>query len=391
VRAEAQQLSLYELSILGDVTNDDRIRLIESVRQMVHDFGLEIGTDVVVHDGTTTAGRNRHAAFAAVFFGGDVRKDAVAVEELVRSSAPIIPTVSSFGDFGSQIPTSLHFANGLRRRNDDVHMLELATALLECVGLLRKQRRAFVSYRRVESRAAGIQLHDLLSARQFDVFLDTHDIRPGEPFQDVLWHRLCDSDVMMMLDTQTYFESKWTRQEMGRARAKEIHVLRVVWPEHRPNPITDMAETIYLDRVDLEGPDGPIAGAVADRIVLAVESLRSRSIASRYMSITGRLRAEVEKIGGTIGGIGAHRAISIHLHDGRRIWAYPVVGVPTAELLNDVADKAARAEQPETPVLVYDHIGIRQQWAAHLKWLDVNIRAVRTLKVAEAGWQLAAW
>src|SRR3546814_10310119 len=98
---------------------------------------------------------------------------------------------------------------------------------------------------------------------------------------------------MVMLDTPTYFDSRWTRQEIGRARAKEIQVLRVIWPEHTPNKLTDLAETIYLDPKELEGPDGPIVAQTADTIVLEVERLRSRSIASRYMSITGKLRADV--------------------------------------------------------------------------------------------------
>ena len=124
---------------------------------------------------------------------------------------------------------------------------------------------------------------------------------------------------------------------------------------------------------------------------MAIERLRGRSIAARYMSLAGSLRAEVEKIGGSIEGVGAHRAIAIRLFDDRRIWAYPIVGIPTAELLNDVAEKALRAGQHETPVLVYDHVGIRDAWREHLIWLDKNIRTVRAIKVREAAWSLAAW
>lgn len=384
-------MSLYELAVLGDATDAQRSRLLQTVQDMVADFGLGIGVDVVVHDGASVPNRDRRAAFAAVYFGGDANKDLAAVDELIRTSAPVIPTIAEGADFATQIPAQLHFANGLRRRADDPEMTALAAGLLECVGLLRRQRRAFISYRRIESRGAAMQLHDLLTSRGFDVFLDTHDVRPGEPFQDVLWHRLCDSDVLVMLDTPTYFESKWTRHEIGRARAKEIHVLRVVWPDHSPSRLTDMAETIYLEKADLSGVDGPIEEATSDRIALAVERLRSRSIASRYMSITGRLRADVDRIGGAITAIGSHRSIAIRLLDDRKVWAYPIVGIPTAELLNDVAEKARRADQRETPILVYDHVGISDAWVAHLKWLDDNIKSVRAIKTAEIGWALAAW
>ena len=384
-------MSLYELAILGHASSGEREILTESLRAMVEDFGLVIGVDVIVHDGMTAASRDKHAAFAAVYFGGTYEVDAKAAQELVRASAPVIPTVAADGNFELQIPTFLQFANGTKRRNDDPSMTELAGALLECVGLLRRQRRVFISYRRIESRMAALQLHDLLTARGFDVFLDTHEIRPGDPFQDVLWHRLVDSDVMVMLDTPSYFDSRWTRQEIGRARAKDIQVIRVIWPTHTPNKLMDMAETVYLDPAQLEGSDGPIAPDVAEAIVIRVERLRSRSIAARYLSITGKLRADVEKIGASVEGVGVHRAVAIRLVGDRKIWAYPVVGVPTAEILNDIAAKARRAGQHEAPVLVYDHVGIRDLWAAHLQWLDEQIRTVRAIKVSEAGWVLAAW
>lgn len=384
-------MSIYEIAILGNVSDDQRKTLVATLDSLIGDFGLQVGDDLLIHDRDTIAEREKAAAFAAVYFGEGEPTDVEVVEQLILASAPIIPTVATGSNFGPQIPGSLQSSNGLIRRADDPNMTELAGALLECIGLLRRQRRVFVSYRRVDSRSAALQLHDLLASRGFDVFLDTHDIRPGDPFQDVLWHRLADSDVMVMLDTPGYFDSRWTRQEIGRARAKDIQVLRVIWPDHSPNKLTDLAETIYLNSEDLEAGDGPIAAHVAEKIALHVERLRSRSIAARYMSITGKLRADVEKIGAAIEGVGAHRAIAVRMIDGSKVWAYPVVGVPTAEILNDIAEKAKSSDPHCVPVLVYDHIGIRDTWRAHLKWLDEQIRTVRAVKVSEAGWSFAAW
>lgn len=380
---------IYELAILGDVTPATRDTLITTLEAMIRNFDLVLGQDVIVHDGESVRNRDKRVAFACAYFGGGQQTDIDAAEELVRDSAPVIPTVEEGSDFNAQIPAVLQGANASLRRRDDPAMQALASALLECVGLLRRQRRVFVSYRRNEAKAAAVELHDLLSERGFEVFLDTHAIRPGEPFQEVLWHRLVDSDVMVMLDTPTYFESRWTRDELGRARAKQIQILRIIWPHHTPNRQTDLAETVYLDHTELERE--VIVPDVAEAIVHRVERLRSRSIAARYMTMVGKLRAEVEQIGGAIEGVGAHRAIAVRLPDDRKIWAYPVVGVPTAEILYDVAEKAQNADRGEAPVLVYDNVGIRDAWGAHLAWLDQHIRVVRSLKVHEAGWQLAAW
>ncbi len=382
---------LYELAILGCYSKEDDQTLRATLGSMISDFGLAIDDQVRIYDADTVANRDLGSAFAAVYFGGPSHKDQEIAQRLLLESVPVIPSVGADGGYEVEIPKFLQPANGLRRRKDDPEMTALAAAMLECVGLLHRQRRVFVSYRRIESRAAALQMHDLLTARGFDVFLDTHDIRPGDPFQDVLWHRLVDSDVMVMLDTPSYFDKRWTRQEIGRARAKEIQVLRVIWPEHKPNKMADLAETVYLEAAELEGPDGPIVSATAEDIVLRVERLRSRSIAARYVSITGKLRADVLKIGGSVEAIGAHRAISLRLTNDKKVWAYPVVGIPTAESLNDVAEKARRADRGAAPVLVYDHIGIRQAWTDHLLWLDENIRSVRAIKVSEAGWTLAAW
>jgi len=138
---------------------------------MVGDFGLTVGTDVILHNAATIAGRDKHAAFAAAYFGGPDQPDRQRAQDIAQSSVPIIPTVGSAGDFGAHIPDFLQGTNGLRRRVDDPELTELSVAMLECLGLLRWQRRVFVSYRRIESRTAAMQLDPF--AMLADKFTDT--------------------------------------------------------------------------------------------------------------------------------------------------------------------------------------------------------------------------
>jgi len=156
---------------------------------------------------------------AAIFFGGE-NPPLANVAKLLERGIPLLPIASDVNRVSEEIPELLrplnclaYTANGPQR---------VATALLECAGLLPRQRRVFVSYRRGEARDAALQLFDALSARLFDVFLDTHGIPPAEDFQTMLWHRLCDSDVLVMLDTPGYFESRWTSDRV-RTRSGERH------------------------------------------------------------------------------------------------------------------------------------------------------------------------
>src|SRR4029077_243590 len=122
------------------------------------------------------------------------------------------------------------------------------------------------------------------SARGFDVFLDTHDIRPGEPFQEMLWHRLADCDVVIMLETAGYFGSKWTKQELGRTLAKGIHILRLIWPKHVSSRHLSLSDTIQLATTDLTAAK-QLTGAMIEEVVKRTENLRSRSVATRHLEI----------------------------------------------------------------------------------------------------------
>ena len=382
---------MYELAILGCPSEAARLTVARTIQDMVADFDLVVGHDIVLHDATTLDSRNPHSLFAAVYFGGPNQDDETIVRNMTLHGIPIIPTIGPAGDGHDELPHFLQHLNILRRSHDDPDMTALVSALLECIGLLRLQRRVFLSYKRTEAYVAASQLHDVLAARGFDVFLDTHELRPGEQFQDALWHRLCDSDVMLMLDTPTYFASKWTRQEFARTLVKNIHVLRLVWPDHQPDRSTDLAQTIYLDTKHLTGPVGPIVDNRLNDIAISVEKLRARSLAARYRALNGQLRLELQKVDATLEGTGAHHSMAVRLSDDRTLLAFPIVGIPTSESFHEVEKRARRAGIMDRPALIYDHVGVRDAWSKHLDWLGKHVKTVRAIKVSEAAWSLAAW
>ncbi len=383
-------MAWYEIIVLGSPTPDQLRELKDRVREAATSFQLTMPGEIDVLVGTATASRNPKAAAVALYFGSDPAVDADKVDELEAAKVPVVPVVpEGIASFSNAVPAALHPVNACTIPADDLRLDTLASVALEIVGLLHRQRRVFVSYRRTDSRDAAVQLHDELSGRGFDVFLDTHDIRPGADFQEMLWHRLVDCDVMIVLDTKKYLDSKWTPQEIGRAQALGVQILRVVWPGHKGTAHLSLSDTIVLAMGDLRRKR--LSAAVVSEVARRAEALRSRSIATRQLEIAGKLKVEVELIKGRFEGIGAHRAMALTLPMGKTIEAYPVVGVPTAEMLNDVHSKATKARHGRFPCLVYDHTGIRPAWLEHLAWLDGNIAGVRTLKILGAGYELVGW
>jgi len=360
------------------------------MRDVAVEFEMVIPDDFAIRFAADVDQRNPKASTVVLYFGGDPTIDADLLDGLRAARHPIVPVMTTGSKVDASIPPSIREINVAFVDATDAQLKELTSVALESLGLLRKQRHVFVSYRRNESREVAVQLHDQLSAQGFDVFLDTHDIRPGEAFQEMLWHRLADCDVVIMLETPDYFGSKWTKQELGRTLAKGIHILRVTWPAHSSSRHLSLSDTIQLAASDFTA-NGQLKDAMIVDIVKRTETLRSRSVATRHLEIAGKLRTEVQRIGGIFDGIGAHRAIAFSLPHGTKIQAYPVVGVPTAELLNDIHDKAVQSAHGRIPCLVYDQLGIRPAWLEHLAWLDQQISAVRALRVLDAGWELVKW
>lgn len=373
----------YELALLGQPTKKQVAEIEDAVSGIISLFGLELRNHVAWSVQPSTFQPSQTRTAAALFFGGK-GVPIGAASTLAAQAIPVIPVVSSLTSVSNELPESIRafgaipYSAGPKR---------IAVALLECAGLLPRQRRVFVSYRRDEARSAALQLFDAFSARLYDVFLDTHGVAPGDDFQEVLWHRLCDSDVLVMLDTPTYFGSRWTAAEFGRALAKGISVLSVGWPAVTPSPRTSTSTRVDLLPTEIDSRDGSIAPSAIERICEQLEAVRSESIAVRRLNLVSTVAIGLERIRGKVVGLGLGNGIYLELADGRRVVVYPAVGVPTSKTLHE----AVLLTPNEEVAVVYDHIGLSEDWLQHLSWLGKNIAAPRWMKAAEVAWDLAGW
>lgn len=372
---------LYQCLVFGAPTPEQVTALTRSISKAMTDFGLKPDEHFSIsegygHDFSETV------PTVAVFFGC---VDATLPEHknLVRLSIPIVPLVSDLAKVTIELPDCLRQLNALALIREDTELVRPSTLALQCLGLLPTQRRVFVSYRRTESRDVAVQLFEALSARQFDVFLDTHSVAVATDFQSVLWHRLCDCDVVVMLDTPGFFDSRWAKLEWGRATDKNISILQLLWPGNAPSRFSALATPRALTIDDFA--DGKLTEAMVEAIALQIEGLRSKSIALRHANIAGHIRSSIERMGGSIEGVGLRRSLVMKLPSGAYAVAHPSVGVPTAVTLHD----AVRDGDPRRTLVVYDHIGLSDEWMTHIDWLGANFKDVQWIKSRQAGWELS--
>jgi hypothetical protein len=314
-----------------------------------------------------------------------------SIVELVRSGLMIVPVVENLGEFNDFVFDELREINGMEFRSDDPDMERVAGVLLEGLSLVRKSRRLFISYKRSETQSVAIQLYEALDHNGFDVFLDTLSIRPGEQFQDVLWHRLADTDVIVLLDSPEFLASRWTSAELARANSTNIQILQLVWPCSRLEASAAFSRAIPLEDSDFRtcslGADARLKDTVVQKVVVETESLRARALAARHSYLVEEFCAEARQLG-LRPYVQPERFITVESKSGKFVAAVPTVGVPDAVRYHEIEAQLDRhPRQHSEVILLYDDRGIREKWLKHLSWLDRQKLRVRSMQVA----QCAAW
>lgn len=378
-------MALYEVAVLGDPSPDQAEQLERGIRAAAEAYELDFGVDLVLQVDPPHFAPPQRTTAVAVYFGGLGGGAKTIRGVLDPTNVAVIPVASTEDNVAEEIPTELRFLNC--HLTDRGGADRLLSTVLECLGLLRRQRRVFLSYRRSEVRDAALQVFDILSARGYEVFLDTHGVARAVDFQEMLWHKLCDVDVMVMLETPTYFTSRWTREEFGRALSKNIGVLNVQWPDTTPSKDTQTCSRVEILPQELDSHTGGLTTAALERIADQLERFRSLSFAVRRISAMAQLTAAIESIHGQVLGVGPHFTTQVRLPSGDDVSVSPVIGVPDSHTLHEAMMRA----NGQPSAVLYDHVGVLPSWNDHLQWLAKNIPRAYWVRSSQAAWDLAGW
>lgn len=364
--------------------------VLETLYHHVSELGLSRESILEIQEENFSRDYKANAPTFCLYFGSNIGtfKNLDLLKILINDANPILPIVSDLSQFTEQIPADLHSVNGfeLGSRND---IEGLVSSILEGLSLLRLSRRLFISYKRDESSTVAIQLFEQLEKNGFDVFLDTHSIRPGESFQEELWHRMADTDVMVLLNTPGFLKSNWTTQELAKANAMSIGILQLIWPTHKLEREAELSIPLQLRNSDFGNSSfkkatGYLKSETITKIINQAESLRARSLASRQDNIITEFMASAKRVGKKAT-FHSERFITVKKDNVEEVVVIPTVGVPQAFTYNQSEELVARIKSKDIGevFLLFDHRNIREKWIKHLDWLD-NYLPVRTIKIVKA-------
>lgn len=373
----------YQLLFLGDTEQGAYKEIRGQFMTAIREFGMdESCVKIIKADSFDIDYSNSQPTFA--FFFGDAKnrnRDLTILTKLLSHGDTIYPIYFRDGDFEQEMPDCIHAINGHQYKEEDVH--KFVNCALESFRLLRKTRKVFISYRRKDSMAVANQLFDVLTRRNFDVFLDTYAISGAENFQEELFHRMSDCDVLIQLNTTDFKNSKWCKAEVEMANMKQIGLVEIIWPNSKLEKWSDLCHPYYLKADDFRhqcfrGKKPLLETKVLNDIARDVESVRARNLAARQDNITGEFVQEANKVGKQV--VKELYYLIETLADRRQRLFLPTVGIPSSFDYYESLEFRTLLNNDRLEIyLLYDELRIRDRWISHLDWLDSSLE-VKTIK-----------
>ncbi|HXD29846.1 MAG TPA: toll/interleukin-1 receptor domain-containing protein [Pyrinomonadaceae bacterium] len=356
---------------MGEPKIEWRTELVKLLKEHLERLGLQPDTELKVFNPSDASAVDWEGVIVSVWFGTEdkaTRQELKLLQRALAENVPIFPVVEDLKRFRDLVPTELRPING-----QVWNCQRIVTDILKEFRLTRSQRQAFISYKRDDCLEVAGQLFDLLSRRGYRIFWDSASVEGGVDFQQALWGRMADVDLLVFLDTPNALTSRWVHQELARAHDLGLGVLQLVWPApHKRTRGTEFSDWLQLSLSDFKrgntGPTCRLTKAALDRVSRAAELARVGSLAARRLRVVGDLvdQAKTAKLEAIV-----HPTNPIELYrKGKKVAdVFAFVGVPDAFSIQQQEITLQRRTLRRSLIL-YNGLGVDPAWTKHLAWLN---------------------
>jgi hypothetical protein len=356
----------YQLVLLGPTTPAYDVTLRQQVSALFGGLGLDFSVDGEILSGDDIT-PDWGGFPVAVWFGGDgapSSSDLRVMQEFLSRGFSLFPVVDDLTKYSMSVPKELGPING-----QPWDAAKVGADVMRGFRLARKLRQVFISYRRIESAGVAHQLFHELNERGFRVFLDTASVETGVDFQNSLWSRMADVDLVVLLDTPNALSSEWVYKELNRAHDLGMGVVQLIWPNHIRTKGTELSYPVQLDDLDFVAGNhdttGILVEAVIKRIVSVIESERILSLGARRTRLVEGLLDHVAGKGGTVY-VHPMQNVDVMRDNVKIAEVVPFVGVPDS--ISIYQHELGKSHDPT--IVVYNGLGVDVEWAKHLIWLN---------------------
>lgn len=283
--------------------------------------------------------------------------------ELARQKQ-ILPIAPSAPEFNQNIPKIIRNLNGFFL-NDERSVHALKNYILAFFGIVNTNRKVFISYRRKDSEELAHQLFDALTKLKYHPFLDSYSIQAGVDFQEYLRHELNDTELIVVLNTEHFDESEFTKEEVNIANELRIPILEVKFAPCVRMDILAMAQVI--DTHEPINATKPFGDDFINNITLAIEKMRAQSYLFKRKNVVTSLNKHFGTYGLTLQEAGGFLRSDVT----REIY-YPLTHIPQSTDLFQTEEffESMPLFSTYTKKVIYNGSYCRDDIKRHLKWLD---------------------
>jgi hypothetical protein len=281
---------MYQLVILADGQDDWAAEVERAVRtdcvKILRDDSM------LVRRETVQQAAEADAPTAVVLLGsGRAAKSrviATALEDARANTFPTLPFVQPQDQVTAVLPASVARLNAVTWGEGNISLEVLRT-----LGLVERDRRLFLSYRRTESSALATQLQRALSERFYDVFLDRFSVPPGDDFQSRIDIELSDKAFVLLIESPGAVGSEWVQHEVAFALSHQIAVLALSTPgvnTAEQFEVVDDAFRLNLTDADFDHPfdrEATLVNGALAKVVMEVELRYAQQVRRRYVQLLG--------------------------------------------------------------------------------------------------------